>query len=150
MMARRQTALPDRRLSDLSDPRGRPVVKIEALPLHPGQVVRLVFEQVNSSWRQGVWLGTDGSLSAAGSASPQLVIWTDTAPPDVEIGCDASDGLLRFYNVWDSGRGRHRESLSATSGMAVEEIGDGWRRYSCNDIGAEPNFDKLVFRISVE
>jgi hypothetical protein len=59
------------------------------------------------------------------------------------------DALLRVYNVWDSGRGRSRESQSATSGMAVEELEDGSRRYSCNDIGLDPDFSKLVFRLSI-
>jgi hypothetical protein len=142
--------LPDRRLNDaLVDPRGREVVQIEALPLAVGQNVKLAIESIHSPWRQGVWLATDGLLRCNETDGSQFVIWADTAPPSVEITCVATDGLLRFYNVWDSGRGRARESLSVTSGMAVEEVSADARRYSCNDIGTDTDFRKLVFRLSI-
>jgi hypothetical protein len=131
------------------DPLGREVLKIEALALSAGQTVSLVFEHVRSEWRQGVWLATAGILRAGEIAADQLVLWTDTAPPEVTITCEATDGLLRFYNVWDSGRGRHRESQSATSGMAVETLDAGERRYACNDIGNDPDFQTLVFRLAI-
>jgi hypothetical protein len=133
----------------IAAPDGREVVQIEALDLQPGQTVDVQFESVASPWRQGLWLDTDGVLRVGDTAAAQLVLWAETAPPDVRITCEASDGLLRFYNVWDSGRGRRQESLSATSGMAVEVLGDGWRRYSCADIGREPAFDKLVVRVAI-
>ena len=123
---------------------------IEALPIVSGQFIRLVIDMVQSPWRQGVWLGTDGVLRVADSADSQFVVWSDTAPAEVRIQCESTDGLLRFYNVWDSHRGyQPYESQSATSGMLVEELDDGWIRYSCNDIGANPDFQKLVFRIAV-
>jgi len=126
------------------------VIKIETLPIRQGQQVRLVFEQVNSEWRQGVFLGTDGQLRVADSASPQIVIWSDTAPPETQITCESTDGLLRFYNVWHSGRRPGMESQSATSGMIAEDLGGGVFRYSCNDIGTDPDFQKLIFRLKVE
>lgn len=146
MMSRRRE-LPGRRLSDLIDPQGRQVVKIESIPLLAGQTVRLVFEQVRSPRRQGIWLATEGSLRVSETSSSQLFLWADTAPPEVEIQCESSDGLLRFYNIWDAGRGRR--SLSPTSGMALEDLGDGWLRYSCNDTGPDRDFTKLVFRILI-
>jgi hypothetical protein len=33
--------------------------------------------------------------------------------------------------------------------MLVEDLDDGWRRYSCNDIGVDPDFEKLIFRVSI-
>ena len=61
-----------------------------------------------------------------------------------------TSGSLVLYNIWDSGRG-HRpfESQSHTSGMLVETLPDGSRRYSCNDIGLEPDFSRLVFRVLI-
>ena len=82
--------------------------------------------------------------------SSQLVIWADTAPPHVDVEVEASDGLLRFYNIWDSGRGKGSfESQSATSGMLVEQLDDGSLRYACNDIGAGSDFDKLIFSVAI-
>ena len=56
-----------------------------------------------------------------------------------------TDGLLRLYNVWDSGRG-HRpfESQSATSGMLAS---DG--TYRCSDIALDPAFDCLTFAVDI-
>jgi hypothetical protein len=127
----------------------REVLKIEALPIAVGEVVHLVLEASDSLWRQGVRLLTDGVLSVAGVEAPQLDIWKDSAPPTVEISCVETDGLLRFYNIWQSGRRPGVESRSATSGMLLEDLGDGWRRYSCNDIGVDPDFKKLTFRILI-
>jgi hypothetical protein len=143
--------LPGRTLSrGVAGPAGQEVVKIEALPVQPGQTVRLRFERAASAWRQGVWLATEGSLSAGGTASPQLVIWADTAPPEVDLRIEDTDGLLRLYNVWDSDRGRGPfESQSATSGMLVEELDDGSRRYACNDIGTDPDFEKVIFSVAI-
>jgi len=73
----------------------------------------------------------------------------DTAPPAVEIACLETDGLIRIYNIWQSGRRPGVESQSQTSGMLVDLLPDGSRRYRCNDIGFDPDFSKLVFRISI-
>jgi hypothetical protein len=148
---RRPSQPPGRTLNDeLSEALGREVVKIEALPIADGQSARLVLEAYDSPWRQGVRFVTGGVLRVAGVEAPQLDIWTDTAPLAVEVECVETDGLLRFYNVWQSGRRPGVESRSASSGMLVEDLGDGWCRYSCNDIGAEPAFGKLIFRIAIE
>jgi hypothetical protein len=88
-------------------------------------------------------------LSANGVEAPQLDLWQDTAPPVVEVRCESTDGLLRLYNIWQSGRGPGVESRSATSGMLVEVLEDGSRRYRCHDIGFDPDFDKLILRVSI-
>jgi hypothetical protein len=142
--------LPGRTLaSNLTDPEGREVLRIEAVPFEAGDTATIRFDEVHSPWRQGIWLATHGVLRVAETAAAQFTLWVDTAPPAVEILCVESDGMLRLYNVWDSGRGRSRESQSHTSGMAVELLPDGSHRYSCSDIGSPPSFDKLVFRLAV-
>jgi len=81
-----------------------------------------------------VRLGVKGNLEIAGQTSPQSVVWRDTAPPSVDIVVRSTvDGLLRLYNVWDSGRGRGQESQAATSGMLREPTPLGFR-YMCSDI----------------
>lgn len=142
-------ALPkERRLNQaLSAALGRDVVKFEVLPLAVGDVQMLSFERVTSDWRQGLWLATEGQLEVAGQRSSQLLLWADTTPERVEISCHETDGLLRLYNVWHSGRRPGHESQSHTSGMLVEALQSGGNRYRCNDIGLEPNFSKLVFTL---
>ena len=67
-------------------------------------------------------------------------------PPIVDVVVLSSDdGLLRIYNIWDSGRGLGPyESQSATSGMIRETI-DGGFRYRCSAIASDPAFDQLIF-----
>jgi len=127
---------------------GRPVIKVDVLPVSSGEILGLTFMSQSGAWRQGIWLGVDGELQIAGVTADQIEVWTDTAPRSFEVKVlRAEDGLLRLYNIWDSGRGRKRESQSATSGMLKEQI-DGVAIYRCNDIGREPKFDKLIFQLS--
>jgi hypothetical protein len=143
-------SLPGRTLNDtLSAAVGREVVKVDALPVIDGQLVRVTFEGGESPWRQGVRVATKGSLNVDGVSGPQLDLWPDTAPPTVEIVCESTDGLVRIYNIWQSGRRPGVESRSETSGMLVEALPDGSSRYRCNDIGFDPDFTKIVFRVSV-
>jgi|ERR1700674_5846208 hypothetical protein len=124
-----------------------PVVMLDVIPVRPGETLRITFKSQTGDWRQGIWMGVDGQLSVGGHRADQVEIWTDTAPPsfDVEV-LRSTDGLLRLYNIWDSGRGRRRESQSATSGM-LKETNHGSTTYRCNDVGSQPAFDKLVFEV---
>jgi len=120
------------------------VVKWDIFPVRDAEWVKVVFESYSSPWRQGVWLRTDEGIIVNGLACKSVELWADTAPREVICQCFTSDGMLSVYNIWDRGHGR--ESQSWTSGMLVEELNDN-RRYRCNDIGFETNFDKIVFRI---
>lgn len=132
----------------LTHENGRDVVQFEVIETAAGETFRLTFESSTSAWRQGVWLATEGELSVSNIIAAQVVLWSDSAPGTVDVLVRVTDGLLRFYNVWDSGRGLGpHESLSATSGMLVEEDAAGVRRYRCNDIGLNPTFEKLVFTL---
>jgi len=115
-----------------------------------GETLQFAIAGTSGSWRQGIWLGVHGDLEVAGTRADQFVVWADTAPKSFQVRvAKTEDGLLRFYNVWDSGLGRKMESQSATSGMLVDEA-DGVVTYRCNDIGLSPKFDKLVFELRRE
>jgi len=132
-------------------PDGQQAVKVESLPVARGQRITLTFESVGPRWRQGVFLATIGQLAVAGTSSPSLVLWSDSAPASSVIEVAETDGRLVLYNVWDSGRGLGLfESQSATSGMLVESLADGSLQYACTDIGVEPDFSRVVFRVSIE
>ena len=141
--------IPDHRILNrvLTESVGREVVALESLPMLANDVIALEFVSVRSEWRQGVWLGTEGALRVGGETAPQFVIWSDTAPSVVPVTCEASDGSLRLYNIWNTGQHQGHRSQSHTSGMLVDELADGASRYRCNDIGADPTFETLVFTI---
>jgi hypothetical protein len=124
------------------------VVKVDVLPVEEGEAISLTFEGKNSAWKQGVRLLADGGLLVEGKyLRAGALLWYETAPPTVHIRCFAKNGLLVLYNVWDRGIGVNSQAY--TSGMVVEEIELG-RRYRCNDIGFNPQFDKLIFRVERE
>ena len=144
--------LPDRRVLNrtLTDTLKTEIVKFEVVPVAVGDRVRLSFESTDSPWRQGVWLGTRGALVIGATESPQVVVWGDSVSEPVVIEIACTDGFLRLYNVWDSGRGFGEfESQSYTSGMRLHSHANG-TRYECNDIGLDPDFRKLVFRLDIE
>lgn len=144
-------ALPGTTINNsIQGPNGEPVFRVHTFPVQPGQRLRVVFEEVNAQWRQGMFIATEGSLALANVSSRALVRWQDSAPPGVDIDVVESNGTITLYNVWDSGRNLGRfESLKATSGMLVERIEPhGWR-YRCNDIGFNPDFKKLVVRVDL-
>lgn len=141
--------LPDEPLiNDAWEEYGRSDVVLWDVLRIPSQArIQLVFESVNSDWRQGVRLTTDSGLLVNGMRGKSVVLWQDTAPSVVDCECSTKDGRLHIYNIWDSGRGYGSESQRHSSGMLVEEILGG-RRYRCNDIGFEgAAFDKLVFSV---
>jgi hypothetical protein len=120
------------------------VFMIDVFSITNQEVVRLTFEEKNSTWKQGVWLGCDEGVEINGQHMTSATLWYETAPNQNFIKCFTLNGLLMVYNVWDKGIGRASQSHS--SGMLIEDIPLG-RRYKCNDIGFETGFDKLLFRI---
>lgn len=122
------------------------VVKWDVLPVQNGEIIKVIFESISSNWRQGIWLQTDKGIGVNGELCESVTLWADTAQEEVLCQCFTDNGLLNVYNIWDSGRGLGIESQAWSSGMLVDELPNG-RHYSCNDIGFETNFNKLLFRI---
>lgn len=137
---------------ELSAACGREVLMADEIEVKERDLLRFWFREWHPRWRHGIWVGTRGSLEINGEKGPQFVVWTDSAPSVVSVGVVTTDGTVRIHNVWDSGRGLGPyESQRATSGMIVDA---GERSsvnvYRCNDIGAEPTFDDLVFEVTKE
>jgi hypothetical protein len=125
---------------------GRPgIVKWDVLPVLDGDRIRLTFESANVDGRHGVWMSTDWGLDVNGVKVPSVDLWADTAPAVIDVAIHTADGRLHIYNIWDSGTGRNSQAW--TSGMLVEELPGGGRRYRCNDIGLQGKFDSVVFRL---
>lgn len=111
------------------------------------QILKIEFISKNSPFRQGVRIAIDagdGIIEVNGQESKAMQIWEDTAPRQVLVKCKSVEGLLSIYNIWDEGRGK--QSLSYTSGMILEEVGNKII-YKRNDFGFDTNFDKLIFSL---
>jgi len=122
----------------------REVVAVDIFSVHDQEKIILTFEAKNSAWRQGVRLSCDDGLAVNRRHGASMLIWCEAIPQQVPIQCFTTNGLLVVYNIWDRGRGM--DSMAHTSGMLLEDVAHG-RRYRCNDIGLETDFNKLIFRI---
>jgi hypothetical protein len=120
------------------------VILWDVFRVQDGEKLRLIFESINSDWKQGVWMMCDKGIDVNDLHGKSVDIWFDKSPTIVSFVCNTDNGFLSIYNIWDRGLGRNSQSHS--SGMLIEDLPNG-RRYRCNDIGFDTEFDKLVFMI---
>lgn len=130
-------------------------VLIDTIAVPSGSRIELDFESVAPRWRQGVRLATAGEIHAHGWRSnglhgSEVVVWSDEHS-GLFIEAERTDGSVSLHNVWSRGRAHpSTEARHATSGMRVEVLPDGSRRYRCRDVGEDVDFDQLVFRVRVQ
>jgi hypothetical protein len=120
------------------------VILWDIFEVEDGEKLRLTFESIKSEWMQGVWLMCDNGISIDDELHPSVYLWYSNPPISWEFTCYTRNGYLSVYNAWDRGFGPNSQSHS--SGMLVEDLQNG-KRYHCNDIGFDSEFDKVVFRI---
>lgn len=130
------------------DYNGRLVQMMDELPVGHRQKLRVTFESVNSDWRQGIALMTDGFFKFNGQRiSNSIAIWQDTAPRVVELQVESKDRKCRVKNIWDVGDGVVH-SWHNGAAMIVER--DASRnRYLCNDGRADDDFDDLILELEL-
>ena len=133
--------------------KGRPIVysgntlqMVDCLHAAAGQTFKVRFEAVNSEWRQGVHLRTDGTFEVNNQiVSKSIELWSDSAPPEVVLKVYSKKGKIQVRNVWDTGDGA-MQSWHNGAAMIVDEISGG-RRYRCNDGHPDEDFADLIFSI---
>lgn len=120
------------------------VIKWAVIPIMNSGHLKIIFESWDKEDRHGVWLRVDGELVINGVSSQSMEIWADAGQTEILVDVRKSTGKLHIYNLWDSGAGK--QSQAYTSGMLIETLPNG-QRYRCNDIGLDPKFDHLIFRV---
>jgi hypothetical protein len=113
---------------------------------------RLVFRSKNDEPVQGIRLKfVGGKLRVAGETSSQLVLWGDTAPPEVDIEILRGAKLAPVLRVWNCWRGKRSEieAWVGNSGLVCVEREPGSYHFECSDGAGEPSFDALVFDLSL-
>ncbi len=126
--------------------RGKSLWRLDRIKVKNKQVLRIIFESVNSEYRQGIAFDTDDTFGVAGQLFKRMIVlWSDTAPSESEITVYTKTNECRVKNVWDHGDGVMR-SWHSGAAMIMEDLPNG-RRYRCNDGYPDDDFDDLVFRI---
>jgi hypothetical protein len=125
---------------------GRTIQMDDCLIVREGQILKVKFERVNSDWRQGVCLSTDGIFEVNNlKIEKSIVLWQDSAPTEVELMVHSRNGECRVKNVWDAGDGV-MQSWHNGAAMIVEEL-PTCRLYKCNEGRGDACFDDLIFSI---
>jgi hypothetical protein len=127
---------------------GQTIQMIDRLPVTDGQQLCIAFESVNSEWRQGIHLTTDGAFEVNGQTVKKVVVlWQNTAPRVVVLRIKSKKGECLIKNVWDVGDGV-MHSWHNRAAMIVEDHAS-FRRYRCNDGRADDDFDDLIFTLEL-
>jgi hypothetical protein len=110
--------------------------------------VLIRFLSVNSEWRQGIALTTEGTFFLnMQKIKNGIVLWQDTAPQEVDFSVSSKSRILYVKNVWDTGDGVI-QSWHNGSAMIVD-VNSKHRRYRCNDGLPDDDFDDLVFELVI-
>lgn len=127
---------------------GKVIQMMDEVAIGESARLRIEFDEVNSEWRQGISLTTEGTFEVGEQRIKRgLVLWQDTAPQQVDIVVSSKSGTLQVKNVWDIGDGVVH---SWHNGAAMIVNRDGMRiRYQCNDGHADDDFDDMRFSLSV-
>lgn len=125
---------------------GKTLVMMDKFPTEGAKHVRVVFEECNGEWRQGVALRFEGKFKVNDQIIRRgMVLWYDTAPQTVELELIGTASSIEVKNVWDIGDGVIH-SWHNGAAMIVELLPSG-RRYRCNDGFADDDFNDIVFRL---
>jgi hypothetical protein len=139
---------------------GRLVHPMLRLTPGPGDRLDIGWVSANSPRIQGLGIrlrvpgvsgkkGYGGALKVGDVESPAIMLWMDTAPPNVAIECVKVDegGQLQISNRWRLEDGREDEWLN-NYGMIVEQVEPDTFVLHCSDgYGDAPTFDDLVVRV---
>jgi len=111
--------------------------------------IKIMFEAVNSDWRQAVVLNTKGTFLVAGQTiRNSVILWEDTAPNEVTIEVITKSKELVIYNAWDVGNGTTHYWHNGAA-MWIEALG-ATKRYHCNDGYPDDDLNDLIFTLSVD
>jgi hypothetical protein len=127
--------------------KGRQLCVLDIIPLdESAHRFRLTFEQVNSEWRQGVYLNSKKLIEIDGEKlAKRVFLWHKTIPEVVELSLPQKSKELVLANVWDKGYGA-TDYWTEGAAMYIEEI-PGGKRYHCNDGHMDDDLNDLIFTL---
>jgi hypothetical protein len=94
----------------------------------------------------------NGQIVVNDQALEDVVLWSDSAPPEVEATLEPAGSKpmsVRVWNTWRDQQGA-TQAWIGDAGMVVEEAGDGRVTLHCSDGFDRPSFGDLVAELAVE
>lgn len=123
----------------------------ELAPLSEPAELRVALE-TSSSRPQGLRLkARNGEIVVKDQALEDVVLWTDTAPPETvaELRPNGKKPLaIRVWNVWRDEAGT-MQAWIGDAGLVVEDEGSGAVTLHCSDGYDEPSFDDLRVKLTL-
>ena len=135
---------------------GTEIVMADRVPAKLNEVLTVTIESTRSRWPQGIGIST--GLMVFGERVARAVIWeyfslppterahrTSALPFTFEVTCRNRAGALMFYNMAE--RDHRADWWHAGCAMRVSSA-PGVRRYHCNDVDLDDDFDDIVFSVA--
>ena len=132
--------------------KGKLLIIKDIIKVNHGDHFKIVLEQFNSNWKQGVSLTIPkGSIRIKGKEFKKgIVLWQDTAPRENKITIVLNNinrtEELHIFNIWDVGDGIMDFGHNGAA-MMIEELPDGSKRYFCNDAYPDDDLNDIVFTV---
>ncbi|GAA2999540.1 hypothetical protein [Actinokineospora diospyrosa] len=116
-----------------------------------GDRLRVRFEGVAGPHRQGLVVSASGGkLEVVGQRHPEVVLWTDTTPPEVSLTVHRAKGSkplrVMMWNTWVDGMDIEQAWIG-NSGIVIDSDGPAVFLRCSNGYG-EPSFTDLVVAVS--
>jgi hypothetical protein len=132
---------------DFNGQQVRPALELADVPAR--RIIRVVRETSSATRAQALCLSTSkGRLRLNNGAARAIVLWSDTAPVQVEIALtNRVPTTLRIWNGWRLGSSFvHSEGYA---GVIADETGDSSWTLRCSDGEKPPLFEDLVVRLEI-
>ncbi|MGR0116380.1 hypothetical protein [Ralstonia pseudosolanacearum] len=120
------------------------VYSMYQMPITAGrQLLRISRKSARESPLQGMRLKIgDGDLLVNGQNLPDVVLWADSSPEEVQVLISANkDTVLKIWNVWSIAGTMH--AWIGNAGMLVDRTGDD-ALFRCSDGVGEVDFSALI------
>jgi hypothetical protein len=127
---------------------GKIYIARDEIKIVNGDIIRLTFESAKDKRPQAAVLIIDKFLKdiAKNEKTRGWCLWYSDSTKYIDFECHTKKGILEVTHSWMNERG-FNEMCFGGSAMRIEDLPDGSRRYYCNDIDLDNDFDDLVFRI---
>lgn len=125
-------------------------IKYDRLKIKDKEGIRVIFESVNSKFKQAITLKIDKKLKNLfdGESFRSWCLWYDGPNKYIDFECTTKKGELEVSNAWENKDGDTEYNFGGL-GMRVEDLPDGSRRYHCNDGELDNDFNDFIFRVQL-